>query len=62
MVYGSQNYWVSRLCTSPGILKTSKCNVSETGSVSIIRWGAETPTLLGLLERANLKHWTAQVM
>jgi hypothetical protein len=34
-----------------------KHNVSETGSVSVLRWG-KTPTLLGPLERANLNHWT----
>jgi hypothetical protein len=32
-----------------------KHNVSETGSVSVLRWG-KTPTLLGPLERANLNH------
>jgi hypothetical protein len=36
------------------ILITRKQNVSETESVSILRWGRETPTLLGTLERANL--------
>jgi hypothetical protein len=30
-----------------------KHNVSETGSVSVLRWG-KIPTLLGPLERANL--------
>jgi hypothetical protein len=30
--------------------------VSETGSVSVLRWG-KTPTLLGPLERASLNHW-----
>jgi hypothetical protein len=33
-----------------------KHNVSETGSVSVLRWG-KTPTLLGPIERANLNHW-----
>jgi hypothetical protein len=33
-----------------------KHNVSETGSVSVLRRG-KTPTLLGPLERANLNHW-----
>jgi hypothetical protein len=33
-----------------------KHNVSETGSVSVLRWG-KTPTLLGPLERANLNHY-----
>jgi hypothetical protein len=35
-----------------------KHNVSETGSVSVLRWG-KTPTLLGPLERANLNHWSS---
>jgi hypothetical protein len=33
--------------------------VSETGSVSVIRWmEQDKPTQLGPLERANLNHWT----
>jgi hypothetical protein len=32
-------------------------NVSETGSVSVLRWmGQENPTQLGPLERASLNH------
>jgi hypothetical protein len=34
-----------------------KHDVSETGSVSILRW-RETPTLLGHLDSANLNQWT----
>jgi hypothetical protein len=30
--------------------------VSDTGSVLFFRWGTETPTLLGRLERTNLNH------
>jgi hypothetical protein len=56
-----QNYCVFGLCPSPGILETRKHNVSETGSVSVLRWNGETPFLLGLLERANLSHWTTPV-
>jgi hypothetical protein len=33
----TQNYWVSGLCPSTGILGTRKHNVSETGSVSFLR-------------------------
>jgi hypothetical protein len=59
MVYNIQNCWASSLCPSSGILNTRNHNVSETGSVSILRWGGggggqETPTQLGPLERANL--------
>jgi hypothetical protein len=43
---------------SSGILETRKHDVSETGSLSVLRWeGEKTPTQLGPLERANLKHW-----
>jgi hypothetical protein len=59
MVYNTQIYWVFGLCPSSGILKnTGEHNVSETGSVYVLRWGRETSTQLGPLERANLNHWT----
>jgi hypothetical protein len=38
------------------IVRNSK-HVSETGCVSVLRWG-EGDTLLGPSERANLNHWT----
>jgi hypothetical protein len=38
-----------------------KHNVSETGSVSVLRLG-KAPTLLGPLERANLNHWIGPVV
>jgi hypothetical protein len=39
--------------------KTKNHNVSETGSVSVLRWmGQDKPTQLGPLERASLNHWT----
>jgi hypothetical protein len=39
--------------------KTKDHNVSETGSVSALRWmGQDKPTQLGPLERASLSHWT----
>jgi hypothetical protein len=44
------------LCPSSGILKKSReHNVSETGSVSVLR-SEGTPSQLGPLERANLNH------
>jgi hypothetical protein len=56
MVYNTQNYWVFGLCPSSDILETTKHNVSETGSISVLRrW--KTPTQLGPLERANLNQW-----
>jgi hypothetical protein len=49
MVYNTQNHWDFGLCLWPAILETRKHNVSETGSVSILRReGWETPTLLGV--------------
>jgi hypothetical protein len=37
MIHNIQNYWVSGLCPSSGILNTKNHNVSGTGSVSVIR-------------------------
>jgi hypothetical protein len=54
-----QNYWVFGLCPSCGILETRKYNVSETGYVSVLRYGGKT--LLGPSARANLNHWTTPV-
>jgi hypothetical protein len=55
----SQNYWFFGLFPSSDILETSKLDISETGSVSVLGWrGEKTPTQLGSLERANLNHWT----
>jgi hypothetical protein len=52
MVFSTQNYWVFGLYPSSGILETRKYDVSETGSVSVLRWrGEKTPTQLGPLER-----------
>jgi hypothetical protein len=31
----AQDYWVSGICSSSGILNTRKHNISETGSVSV---------------------------
>jgi hypothetical protein len=42
------------------ILNKSEKNVSETGSVSVLRW-RKTPTVLDPLERASLNHWTASI-
>jgi hypothetical protein len=58
LVYNTQRYWVFGLCPSSGYFlnNNEKHNVSETGSVSVLRWG-KTPTQLGPLERPNLNHW-----
>jgi hypothetical protein len=57
MVYNTQDYWVFWTFPPSSILETRKHDVSETGSVSVIRYkggGNKTPTQLGPLERANL--------
>jgi hypothetical protein len=45
------------------IVRNSKYSktVSETGSVSVLKWeeGGKTPTLLDPLERASLNHWNS---
>jgi hypothetical protein len=51
------NYWGIGLFPSSGILGNRKHDVSETGSVSVLRCGGgETPTQLGPLDRAYLNH------
>jgi hypothetical protein len=38
---------------------TKDHNISETGSVSVLRWmGQDRPTQLGPSEKASLNHWT----
>jgi hypothetical protein len=54
MVYHTQNYWVFGRFLSSDILGTRKRDVSETGSVSVLKCGGKTPTQLGPIDRANL--------
>jgi hypothetical protein len=56
MVYVVQSYWAYfGLYPSSGMWKTKDHNVSETESVSVLRWmGQDKPTQLGPLERASL--------
>jgi hypothetical protein len=54
MVYHTQNYWVFGLFPSSGILGPRKHDVSETGSVSVLRCGGKMPTQLGPLERIEV--------
>jgi hypothetical protein len=42
-----QNYWGFGLFPSSGILGTRKHDVSETASVSVLRFGGKTHTQLG---------------
>jgi hypothetical protein len=60
MVYVVQSYWACfGLYPSSCTWKTKDHNVSETGSVSVLRWmGQNKPTQLGPLERASLNHWS----
>jgi hypothetical protein len=62
MVYVVQSSWAcfGLYPSSCTMWKTKKShNVSETGSVSVLRWmGQDKPTQLGPLERASLNHWT----
>jgi hypothetical protein len=52
--FALQNYWIPGLLPSSGIPENRKHDVSETGSVSVLRWGGKTLTQLGPLERTNL--------
>jgi hypothetical protein len=53
VVYNTQNYWASGLCSSPRILITRKHNVSETGPVSVLRWGEIQRLRLALSKGPN---------
>jgi hypothetical protein len=55
----TQNYWIFELYPSSVILKTRQHNLSETGSVSVLRWVGNTHSVRPL--RANLTHWTSPV-
>jgi hypothetical protein len=59
MVYVVQSYWACvGLYPSSCMWKTKDHNVSETGSVSVLRWmGQDKPTQVGPLESASLNHW-----
>jgi hypothetical protein len=53
-----QSYWACfGLYPSSCMWKTKDHNVSETGSLSVLRWmGQDKPTQLGPLEIASLNH------
>jgi hypothetical protein len=53
MVFNTQNYWVSELCPTSRILNTRKNNVSETGSVSVLRWGDGDTYSVGSLRKSK---------
>jgi hypothetical protein len=59
----TQNYWDFGLCPSSGILETREHNVSETESVSFLRWGGDTysvRSLIGELYFSILLHCLCQ--
>jgi hypothetical protein len=56
-VYNTQNHCVNGLCPSSEILTIGKLYLFPSSSK-----GRETPNLLVLIERANLNHWTQQIM
>jgi hypothetical protein len=53
MVCNTRSYWVFGLCPSSGILKTKEHNVSETGSVSVLRWGGEDTYSVGPIRKSQ---------
>jgi hypothetical protein len=50
MVYNTQNYCALGLYKFYGVVETRQHNVSETGSVSVLRSGVKLPTQLVPLE------------
>jgi hypothetical protein len=52
-MYNTQNYRVHGLFPSSGILETIKHNVSETGSVSVLRIGGEDTYSVGSLRKRS---------
>jgi hypothetical protein len=59
MLYNTRNYKFLDFVHRPVFYKieNSSFNVSETGSVSVLRSGGRTPSQLGPLERGNLNHY-----
>jgi hypothetical protein len=56
--YRVQSYWACFGLYPSSCMWKTKDHVSETGSVSVLRWmGQDKPTQLGPLERASLSHW-----
>jgi hypothetical protein len=56
--FTTQNCWVLDFAPSSGILENRKHDISETGSVSVLKWrGEKALTQLDPLERVNLNQW-----
>jgi hypothetical protein len=47
-----ENHWVSGLCPSSRILNNEKCNISETGSVSVLRCEERDIYFVGSLRKS----------
>jgi hypothetical protein len=47
-----QNHWICGHCPSSGVINIRKYNVSETGSVSVFRWGEEDTNSVGSLRNS----------
>jgi hypothetical protein len=62
-VYNTKNHWVFELSSMSGILKKLEITtvLKLDGPIWILRWGSETPVLLGPLERANSNHLTTYI-
>jgi hypothetical protein len=62
-VFYDQNHWVFGPSPSSGILGNRKHDVSETGSVSVLRCvgGGGNTYSVGSLDRADINHWTTPV-
>jgi hypothetical protein len=55
MLYRAIGFWTLSIVLY--VVDKKSHNVSETGSVSVLRWmGQANPTQLGPLERASLNH------
>jgi hypothetical protein len=59
-VYDTQNYWVSGLCPLSGIVTLKNVMFQKLDLFPSSGEEKGTPTLLGLLERADHNHWTTQ--
>jgi hypothetical protein len=55
MAYNTQTYWIFGLFPSSGIQENRKHDVSETGSVSILRWGGRHSVMPQWLRLARFK-------
>jgi hypothetical protein len=58
MVYNTQNYWSFGLVHRPVFQKLENTTFRKMDLFPSSDKRGETPTQLGLLQRANLNHWT----